>query len=231
MKIADRHKLIVIEDCAESHGATWKSRMTGSFGHLSCFSFYANKIITTGEGGMVTTNDDALAGKLRSLRNLAFGKPRFLHQMAGYNFRMTGMQAALGRSQFRKIDRFIEAKRRVAYTYNELLDGVPGLRTPPELPDAFNVYWMYAITIGPQFGISRDQLAAFLAANGVETRTFFCPMNMQPFLREQSGFRDIACPVAERLWQTGLYLPSACRLTEQDIVKICDLIRQAPNSL
>ena len=139
MDIANRHQLIVIEDCAESHGAIWHGRMTGSFGHMSCFSFYANKINTTGEGGMVTTNDPALAEKLRLLRNLAFGKPRFLHQIAGYQFRMTGMQAALGRAQFAKIERFIEQKRNMAQTYNRHLASVSGLSTPPELSGARNV--------------------------------------------------------------------------------------------
>lgn len=228
MDIANRHNLIVIEDCAESHGATWHGRMTGSFGHMSCFSFYANKIITTGEGGMVTTNDPVLAGKLRLLRNLAFGKPRFLHQIAGYQFRMTGMQAALGRAQFRKIERFIAQKRNMAQTYNRHLAGVAGLRTPPELQGARNVYWMYAVTVDEAFGMSRDALAQYLGVQGVETRTFFCPMNMQPFLRAQTGFREIACPVAERLWETGLYLPSACSLTEAVIASIADLIGRAP---
>ena len=227
MQIADRYKLIVIEDCAESHGATWKGRMTGSFGQMSCFSFYANKIITTGEGGMITTNDAALAQKLRSLRNLAFGKPRFLHQVAGYQFRMTGMQAALGRSQFRKIDRFIAEKRRMAHTYNEMLASIPGLRTPPALPDALNVYWMYAISVETEFGISRDDLARYLGDHGVETRTFFCPMGLQPFLRSQPGFRDVPCPVADRLWETGIYLPSACCLSEATIAHVCELIRFA----
>lgn len=227
MNIAERYKLTVIEDCAESHGATWKGRMTGSFGQMSCFSFYANKIITTGEGGMVTTNDASLAEQLRSLRNLAFGKPRFLHQVAGYQFRMTGMQAALGRSQLRKIERFVEEKRRMAHTYNRMLKEIPGLRTPPELPDALNVYWMYAITVGPEFGISRDALARYLLDHGVETRTFFCPMGQQPFLRSQPGFRAVPCPVADRLWETGLYLPSACSLTESIIAHIGDLIRRA----
>ena len=229
MEIASRHNLIVIEDCAESHGATWRERMTGSFGHMSCFSFYANKIITTGEGGMVTTNDTTLAEKLRLLRNLAFGKPRFLHQIAGYQFRMTGMQASLGRAQFRKIERFIEQKRNMARSYNRHLLGIAGLQTPSELRGARNVYWMYAVTIdAAAFGMPRDALTQYLFSEGVETRTFFCPMNMQPFLRRQTGFRDIPCPVAENLWMTGFYLPSACGLTEATISKIADLIRRAP---
>jgi perosamine synthetase len=228
MEIAERRGIVVIEDCAESHGATWNGRMTGSFGHMACFSFYANKIITTGEGGMITTNDAALAERLRLLRNLAFGKPRFLHQEAGYQFRMTGMQAALGRAQLAKIGRFIDQKRGVAHVYNRLLSDVAGIRTPPEIAGALNVYWMYAVTVDPDQGIDRDTLARYLAENGVETRTFFCPMNMQPFLRRQPGFRDVPCPVAEQLWERGLYLPSACSLTEQTISEVCNLIRRAP---
>ena len=121
MEIARRHNLLVIEDCAESHGATCRGRMTGSFGDMACFSFYANKVITTGEGGMVTTNNEQLAERLRLLRNLAFTKPRFRHEEAGFNFRMTGIQAAMGRAQFAKIDHILSEKRRVAHTYNEFL--------------------------------------------------------------------------------------------------------------
>lgn len=224
MEIARRHNLVVIEDCAESHGATVRGRMTGGFGDMSCFSFYANKIITTGEGGMVVTNDDALAERLRLLRNLGFIKPRFLHEVAGFNFRMTGFQAALGLAQFRKIDAILEAKRRIAHTYNRLLAGVPGLQLPVELDWARNVYWMYAITVGPGFGRTRDELAAGLAAAGIETRTFFCPMNLQPVLQKRAGFREVPCPVADRLWATGLYLPSAHALTGDTIAQVCDQV-------
>src|SRR4051794_39283650 len=151
MRFADEHDLVVIEDCAESHGATVRDRMTGSFGAMSCFSFYANKVITTGEGGMVLTDDDELAERLRLLRNLAFQKPRFLHEHAGHNFRMTGYQAAMGRAQLRKIETIIDEKRRVARTYNELLDDLDGIRTPPDLDWARNVYWMYAVTVDETF--------------------------------------------------------------------------------
>jgi perosamine synthetase len=227
MSVARKHNLMVIEDCAESHGATWKGQVTGSFGDMACFSFYANKIITTGEGGMVVTNDAALAEQLRLLRNLSFGKPRFFHKVPGFNFRMTGYQAAMGLAQLAKIDEFLAQKRRVARTYNECLAGIPGLQLPTELPDARNVYWMYAVAVNPEFGRSRDELAAILSEQGIETRTFFCPMNMQPFLREQEGFRDIPCPVAERIWQRGFYLPSANRLEKATIARICDVIRDA----
>jgi perosamine synthetase len=225
LEIASRNGIPVIEDCAESHGATVRGRMTGSLGDMACFSFYANKIITTGEGGMVTTNDDRLAEQLRLLRNLAFTEPRFLHHEAGFNFRMTGYQAAMGRVQLRKIDDIIEQKRRVADAYTSLLADVAGIRTPVELEWARNVYWMYAIEVGDDFPLTRDDLAASLLEAGVESRTFFCPVNMQPFLQRQEGFRPLSCPVAERLWRTGLYLPSTVTLSKAEIATVVDRIR------
>jgi perosamine synthetase len=224
LQIAKRHNILVIEDCAESHGATVRGRMTGSFGGMSCFSFYANKVITTGEGGMVTTNNDAFAERLRLLRNLGFTKPRFRHDVAGYNFRMTSYQAAMGLAQLEKIDSIIAEKRRVAATYNTLLADVPGLRLPVELNWAKSVYWMYALTVEPAFGRTRDELASRLAQTGVETRTFFCPMNQQPVLRELPGFPADNCPVADQLWQTGLYLPSAPTLSGEQLVFVRDAI-------
>jgi perosamine synthetase len=225
LEIAARNRLVVIEDCAESHGATVRGRMTGSLGDVACFSFYANKVITTGEGGMVMTSDDRLAERLRLLRNLAFGKPRFLHEEAGFNFRMTGYQAAMGRVQLRKIEDIIEQKRRVAHAYDSLLADVSGIRTPVELDWARNVYWMYAVEVGDDFPLTRDELMASLSESGIESRTFFCPMSMQPFLQRQAGFRPVACPVAERLWRTGLYLPSSVTLSEAEISIIVDRIR------
>jgi perosamine synthetase len=229
MEIAKRHGLIVIEDCAESHGATVRGRMTGSFGDMSCYSFYANKVITTGEGGMVTTNDDRLAERLRLLRNLGFTKPRFRHEVAGYNFRMTSYQAAMGLAQLEKIDTIIAEKRRVAATYNALLAGVSGLRLPVEMNWAKNVYWMYALTVEPEFGSTRDELAGKLAEAGVETRTFFCPMNRQPVFEELPGFRADNCPVADRLWETGLYLPSTPTLSDEKLEFVRDAIVAARN--
>lgn len=227
MELAREHDLLVIEDCAESHGATVRGRMTGSFGELSCFSFYANKIITTGEGGMVMTNDPDLAERLRLLRNLAFQKPRFFHEEAGFNFRMTGMQAALGRTQLRKIDHMIDEKRRVAHTYNRLLAEVPGIQTPVERDWARNVYWMYSVVVTDDFGIGRDELMERLRNRGIETRTFFCPLNMQPCLQRQRGFREVPSPVAEELWRTGLYLPSSISLSEETIATIVEEIDAA----
>jgi len=228
-EIAGRHNLIVIEDCAESHGATVRGRMTGSFGDMACFSFYANKVISTGEGGMITTNSAEYAERLRLLRNLAFTKPRFKHELAGYNFRMTGFQAAMGLSQMHRIEQIVEEKRRVAATYNELLADIPGLQLPAQLEWARNIYWMYSIVIDPQrFGITRDQLAAHLAEEGIETRTFFCPMNQQPVLLKMKTFRAVPCPVADRLWEQGLYLPSTHTLDRSTIEKIARAVKAAP---
>jgi perosamine synthetase len=226
-EIAERHGLVVIEDCAESHGATVRGRMTGALGHMGCFSFYANKIITTGEGGMVTTDDDALAERLRLLRNLAFQKPRFLHEHAGHNFRMTGYQAAMGLVQLDRIDFILEQKRRVAQTYDRLFEDVRGIVTPVELEWARNVYWMYGIVVTDEFPLSRDELMGYLAERGIESRTFFCPMSMQPFLRRQEGFRDVPCPVAERLWERGMYIPCGIDLSDDVLAEIVDTIRAA----
>jgi len=228
MDLAAMHNLFVIEDCAESHGAAVRGRMTGSFGQMACFSFYANKVITTGEGGMITTNSPAFAERLRLLRNLAFTTPRFRHELAGFNFRMPGFVAALGLGQFRKIEKIVEEKRRVAHTYTEKLRGVAGLQLPAELDWAKNVYWMVGLVVKPEFGISRDKLAEALAERGVQTRTFFCPMNQQPVLQKMEGFREGPCPVADSLWETGLYLPSTWTLDEEKIEYICEAIRQAP---
>ncbi len=142
MDIAKKYSLTVIEDCAESHGATVRGKRTGSFGDMGCFSFYANKIITTGEGGMIVTDNDILAEKLRLLRNLAFTKPRFYHELPGHNFRMTGYQAAMGIAQLKKINQFIEDKRRISAEYTQQLSTIPYIQTPAEMSWAKNVYWM-----------------------------------------------------------------------------------------
>ena len=225
-EIAARRQLVVIEDCAESHGARVRGRMTGTFGTMGCFSFYANKIITTGEGGAITTDDDALADRIRLLRNLGFSKPRFRHELLGYNFRMTGMQAALGSAQLRRFDTIIAAKRRVAGRYLDGLSGIPGLTLPVEKDWAKHVYWMFGIVIENAFGMTRDELAARLASKGIETRTFFCPMSAQPCLLTLEGFRATPCLVADQLWERGLYLPSSHTLTEADIQTVIQAVRK-----
>jgi perosamine synthetase len=229
-EIAKKYDLVIIEDCAESHGATCRGKMTGSFGDMGCFSFYANKIITTGEGGMIVTNNKDLADRLRLLRNLAFTKPRFWHEVAGYNFRMTGYQAAMGLAQLAKIEQFITDKRRIAHLYNKYLSAIQGVQTPAEASWAKNVYWMYALVLNPEFGVSRNTLMDQLFKEGIDTRTFFCPMNQQPFLQRMPGFRSIPCPVADGLWENGLYLPSSCSLNEETISLIAECIRKIHQS-
>jgi perosamine synthetase len=225
MTWASDRGLVVIEDCAESHGAKCRGRMTGSFGHMACFSFYANKIITTGEGGMVITDDDAMAERLRLLRNLAFTEPRFRHEAAGFNFRMTGYQAAMGSAQLNKIEEVIANKRRVAETYNACLADIEWLRLPVERDWAFNVYWMYGVVVENGGPVSRDELAAHLREEGIDSRTFFCPMNQQPFLKNQPGYRPVECRVADRLWADGMYLPSSPALDSSTIERIAAVMR------
>ena len=224
-EIARKHNLVVIEDCAESHGATCRGRMTGSFGEMGCFSFYANKVLTTGEGGMVVTNNSKLAERVKLLRNLGFTIPRFRHEVAGYNFRMTGYQAAMGLVQCGRIEKIIEEKIRVARTYDEALEGIEGLQLPASSKIGRHVYWMYGVVVQQEFGISRDELMVQLRDSGVDTRTFFCPMNLQPCLQKQKGFRPVQCPVAEQLWKTGFYLPSSTRLNKETIEQIAESIR------
>ena len=227
MEIARKHCLIVIEDCAESHGATCRGRMTGNFGDMGCFSFYANKVLTTGEGGMVVTNDKQLAEQLRLLRNLGFTTPRFRHEVAAHNFRMAGYQAAMGLAQLQRIEHIIDEKRRVAATYNKFLEDVPGVQRPIEREWARNIYWMYAVVIQPEFGMTRDQLISVLKSEGIDSRTFFCPMNQQPCLLRIPGFRSTPCPIADSLWETGLYLPSTYTLNTSTIDKVCQVIKRA----
>ena len=226
-RLAKKHDLFVIEDCAEAHGATYRGHKVGSLGSVGCFSFYANKVITTGEGGMIVTDDKGLADRARSLRNLAFGKPRFMHEEIGYNYRMTNLQAGIGLAQLRRIERVISVKRRIAHSYSAGLSGVQGLRLPVEREYARNVYWMYCVVVDPEFGMTRDELATWLYKNGVDTRTMFCPMNLQPSLLKARAVVSTECPVAEDLWKRGMYLPSGCALRDAEIDNICALIREA----
>ena len=223
MQFARDNNLAVIEDCAEAHGAVYHSQKVGSIGDMGCFSFYANKIITTGEGGMVTTNDDVFAARVKLLRNLAFAQPRFKHQVVGFNYRLTNMQAALGVAQLEKIDDIIERKRAIAGHYTERLRYVPGIQLPIERHNCTNVYWMYAIVVNPdRFGRSRNELMLDLQNAGIESRTMFCPMNLQPALVDH--MMPYRSPVAESLWEYGLYLPSGPQLTMRDIDKVCGVI-------
>uniref|UniRef100_A0A540VAN2 DegT/DnrJ/EryC1/StrS family aminotransferase n=1 Tax=Litorilinea aerophila TaxID=1204385 RepID=A0A540VAN2_9CHLR len=230
MALAERHGIAVIEDAAEAHGARYKGRPCGSLGHAAGFSFYGNKIITTGEGGMITTNDRELARLAWNLRDHAFSTERhFWHKFVGFNYRMTNLQAAVGLAQVEQLATFVEARRRNAREYTARLQGIPGITTPPEAPWATNVYWMYGILVDREaYGMGRDELRKVLADHGIETRTFFIPMHCQPIYWQR--FKGQRYPVAERLCRDGFYLPSASSLSLQEIEYITDVIREAcPN--
>ena len=222
-QIAKKHNLKIIEDAAESHGGEYNGKKTGSLGDISCFSFYSNKIITTGEGGMVLTNDDKIVEKLRRLRNLGFKQPRYVHDEIANNYRLTNVQAAIGCAQLENIDKFAEMRRSNAKLYNSHLKNVEGITTPPELPGSKNVYWMYGILVDKEkFGLSRDDVVTKLKELGIDTRTFFYPMHMQPVFQNTNINVSGKYPIAEKFWNEGLYLPSSSHLTSEQIKEVCD---------
>lgn len=225
ISLAKKYKLHIIEDAAESLGAKYKNKMTGSMGTFGCFSFYANKILTTGEGGMVTTNSDKLAKIARELKDLAHSsKRRFLHNKIGYNYRMTNMQAALGVAQFEEVKDYINKKEWMASIYNNKLSKIKGLSLPVQSKDSNNVYWMYGLLVENNFGINRDQLKTKLFEKGIDTRTFFVPMHKQPALKKLGFTKNSKCPISEEIGLKGLYLPSGLAITRQQINTVCNTI-------
>lgn len=236
LAIAKRHGLVVIEDAAEAHGAEYLSghdgpspvwRRCGGLGDLSTFSFYANKLVTTGEGGMVLTNDGTVAERLKSLRNLSFrSEQRFLHTELGHNFRLTNMQAAIGVAQVERIDEIVARKRWMGQRYTERLSGLPWLQLPTEMPWARSVYWMYGLVIHDDTGMDAVEFAQRLRAEGVDTRPFFLGMHEQPVLLNRGLFSGEQYPVSERISRQGLYLPSGLALTEGQMDHVCEAVRQ-----
>jgi len=234
--LAEKHGLAIIEDAAEVHGAEYLSgrnsssstwRRCGSFGALSCFSFYANKLITTGEGGMVLTDDSALAEKARSLRNLAFqANRRFYHEDSGFNFRLTNVQAALGLAQLERIEEIIAKKRWMGHEYNRRLNDLSVLQLPAEHTWARNVYWMYGVVLDERTGMDAAQFASRLRERGVETRPFFLGMHEQPVFHKRGLFLNERYPTAERIARQGLYLPSGLALTEEQLTRVCNAVTE-----
>jgi len=224
-EIAQRHNLAIIEDAAEAHGAEYKGTRCGSLGDLSCFSFYANKIVTTGEGGMVLANSEAHADRLRSLRNLCFQKERrFYHTALGHNFRMTNIQAALGLAQVENVESAIQHKRWMGQAYTARLSQFKNLQLPVEEPWAKNVYWMYGIVLDKNSGLTADDFARRLAKRGVMTRPFFLGMHEQPVFHAKGLFVNERYPVAENLARQGLYLPSGLTLTKEQLEEVCQVV-------
>ncbi len=219
LAIARRHGLALIEDAAEMHGQAYRGRPCGSFGELSAFSFYPNKHVTTGEGGMVVTDDAALAQRCRSLRNLCFRpEARFVHEELGWNFRMTNLQAALGLAQLERLDDTLRKKRAMGAEYTRLLRGTRGVQLPLERTDyAESVYWVYGLLLEESAGFDPREAMRRLAQAGVGTRPFFWPMHRQPVFEKMGLFAGERYPVAERLGSHGFYLPSGVALTSAQI--------------
>jgi perosamine synthetase len=233
MKIAKKHGLYVIEDAAEAHGAEYKGRKVGSIGDVGCFSFYANKIITTGEGGMVVTNDDNIAERVKKLRDQAYNvnlRKWLIHDDIGYNYRMTNLQAAIGVAQLERIAEFVERHRKNARYYNFLLREVGGITLPPEASWAKNVYWVYTILIEEkELKISRDELIRRLELYGIDTRATFCPIHLQPPYKNE--YHSDMYPIAEYLGSKGISLPSGNTLTKDQIEYIVNSIKEILNKI
>ena len=231
LDIAKRHNLKVIEDAAEMHGQTYKGKPCGSFGDISTFSFYPNKHITTGEGGMILTDDDALAETCRSLRNLCFqAQKRFVHERLGWNMRMTNMQAALGLAQLERLDEFVERKRRMGALYTELLRDAPGLQLPlPNTNYAENIYWVFGVVVDESSGLDAESAMKKLAEKGVGTRPFFYPMHLQPVFRKAGLFQGEEHQVAARISHQGFYVPSGMALTDSQVRDVAEAVKQILN--
>jgi perosamine synthetase len=230
LSLAEKHNLRVIEDAAEAHGAECQIegrwRRCGSFGDVSTFSFYANKNVTTGEGGMVLTDQDDIAERLASRRNLAFGKTeRFRHTARGWNFRMTNLQAAIGCAQLEQIEKFLSRKLEMAEKYSQGLAGLP-LQLPHVEPWARASVWMYAVVLADSVPFDARELASRLADQGVQTRPFFLGMHEQPVYRAMGLFHDTDCPVTEKITRRGLYLPSGQAITDGQIEQVIEAVRR-----
>ncbi len=224
-KIARERHLNLIEDAAEAHGAEIFGQRVGSFGLAGTFSFYANKIITTGEGGMVTTNDREFADLVRRLGHHAFHPERhFWHEYVGFNYRMANLQAAIGLAQTERLDEIVAARRRVREWYDERMQSIPGLQTPAEAKNYKSVFWMYGVRVNAAFGCTSHELRTQLAQRGIETRSFFVPIHLQPIYFNQ--FRGERFPVAEALCRSGFYLPTHESLEERDVEWIAQQIME-----
>lgn len=226
-----KHGFFLIEDCAEAHGAMYNGKVVGSFGDVSCYSFYGNKIITTGEGGMLTTNNLDLAEKARRLKLFNFSpEKRFTHLGIGYRYTMTNLQAAVGLAQLEQLEESLNQKRIMAELYASKLKHIPGVVLPVELPSCQSVFWMYAILIKESvFGMSRDTLMKVLGEKyKIQTRSFFYPP--QVAFAEMHLFDEMHFPVADQIGEEGLYLPSGLGNTEQEFIAVCAALQEIYNN-
>jgi perosamine synthetase len=226
LDLAQQHNLMIIEDAAEAIGLRYKDHWCGALGDISAMSFYANKHVTTGEGGMILTNNDELAERCRRLRNLCFSPPRrFVHEELGWNLRMCNLQAAVGLAQLERLDDSISRKRWMGQYYQRLLGDIPQIQLPlHKVAYADNIYWVFGIVLNEDVLFDAEDLAKELATLGVQTRPFFWPMHEQPVLKAMGLFRGESYPVAERIARKGLYLPCGLSLTEEEILKVSEAV-------
>lgn len=228
MDIANRHSLYLIEDACEAIGAEYRGRKAGSFGHASAFAFYPNKQMTTGEGGIVVTDNAEWAAQLRSMRNQgrSDGQHWLEHDRLGFNYRMDEMNAALGVSQLSRIETLLERRAAVAMCYRELLAEIPGVRPLAQGPDTTRMSWfVYVVRFAD--GLPRDEIAQRLARQGIPTRNYFPPIHLQPFYRKEFGFRPGQFPVAERVSATSLALPFHSNLRPTEVARVCEALAAA----
>jgi perosamine synthetase len=228
LTLADKYGLKIIEDAAEMHGQTYKGRPCGSFGDISTFSFYPNKHITTGEGGMLVTDNEELAERCRSLRNLCFQpQKRFVHEELGWNFRMTNLQAALGVAQLERLDEFVIRKRHMGQRYTELLSDIPAVQLPISKTDyAENIYWVYGLVLNDEVSFDAEEAMKRLNSHKIGTRPFFWCMHEQPVFRNMGLFDGVSCPVAEKIARRGYYIPSGMALTDEQIGRVATTLQE-----
>lgn len=232
MKIARKYKLKVIEDAAEAHGALYKGKKVGSIGDIGCFSFYANKIVTTGEGGGVTTDDKKLIERVRLLKNLAFGKKeKFMHEAVGLKYQMTNLQAAVGAAQMTHIDEILEKKRAMASYYLEHLAGIPDIVLPVEKPYAKNVYWMFNLVLRSTLSGKRLRFMKELRDRGVDTREDFVPFNQQKIFLKQKLTKKLDCPVINKIYNDAFYIPSGTDISIEEQAYVVQHIREVADKL
>jgi perosamine synthetase len=229
LEIVKKHNLFVIEDAAEAHGALYKNNKTGSIGNIGTFSFYGNKIITTGEGGMVVTDDDRIAEKVRLLKGQGMDPSRrYWFPVVGYNYRMTNIQAALGLAQLEKIDFHLTRRREIADYYYEYLKETPGIILPLEKPWAKHVFWMFSIVLDKNLPVERDSLMDELLEEGIQTRPFFYPMHILPPYKDLQNADSF--PVADSISSRGLSLPTHSNLSKDEIRFISDKLKKSVTS-
>jgi perosamine synthetase len=226
LELGEQHGFAVVEDAAEAHGARYHGRRVGALGKIGAFSFYGNKIFTTGEGGAVVTNDPELAARASFLRDHAMDpNRRYFHPEVGFNYRMTNIQAAIGCSQLEHAEEILARRRAIAQSYRTGLAGIPGLLDPPPLPWEESICWMFSVLVEPEFGFDRDQVCAALRESGIDSRPFFVPLHEMPPYRSDEGF-----PTTTRLARSGINLPSGTGLTAEEIATVCETLRELATS-